>query len=73
MVNDVTVADVDIPAGAVVTVCLGVANRDETHFEEPDAYNLHRSERTHLGFASGPHMCLGMHLARRELALSLTI
>ena len=71
VLHDVTVADVDIPAGANVTVCLGVANRDETHFTEPDAFDIHRSERSHLGFASGPHMCLGMHLARVEMRIVL--
>ncbi|MEY2434283.1 MAG: hypothetical protein QOC92_4008 [Acidimicrobiaceae bacterium] len=69
--RDVTIADVDIPAGAHVTVCLGVANRDETHFDEPDRFNVHRPERQHLGFASGPHMCLGMHLARVEMRIVL--
>jgi cytochrome P450 len=71
VVKDVTVADVEIPAGAVITVCLGVANRDETHFEDPDAYDIHRTERSHLGFASGIHMCLGMHLARVEMRIAL--
>jgi len=69
--SDSVVADVEIPAGAHVTVCLGVANRDDTHFHDPDAYNLHRTERSHLGFASGPHMCLGMHLARIEMRIVL--
>jgi cytochrome P450 len=70
-VRDSTVAGVDIPAGAKVTVCLGVANRDETRFADPDRFNIHRADQQHLGFSSGPHMCLGMHLARMEMRIVL--
>jgi cytochrome P450 len=68
---DTTIAGVDIPAGSHVTVCLGVANRDETRFPDPDAYDIHRPEGQHLAFAFGPHMCLGMHLARLEMRVVL--
>jgi cytochrome P450 len=70
-VHDSTIAGVAIPAGANVTVCLGVANRDETRFAEPDRFDIHRADQQHLGFASGPHMCLGMHLARMEMRVVL--
>jgi cytochrome P450 len=66
-----TVAGIDIPAGAHVTVCLGVANRDETRFTDPDRFDIHRTDAPHLAFSSGPHMCLGMHLARMEMRVVL--
>ena len=69
--KDVTIADVDIPAGSQVTVCLGSANRNETRFADPDRYDIHRAEQQHLAFSSGPHMCLGMHLARIEMRIVL--
>jgi cytochrome P450 len=69
--HDVTIAEVAIPAGARVTVCLGSANRDERRFDEPDRFDIHRPEQQHLTFASGPHMCLGMHLARMEMRVVL--
>jgi cytochrome P450 len=69
--HDVTIAEVAIPSGARVTVCLGSANRDETRFPEPDGFDIHRPEQQHLAFASGPHMCLGMHLARMEMRVVL--
>src|SRR5436305_482080 len=69
--RDVTIADVAIPAGARVTLCLGSANRDETRFAEPDRFDIHRPEQPQLAFASGPHMCLGMHLARTEMRVVL--
>jgi cytochrome P450 len=70
-VRDSTLSGVDIPAGAYVTVCLGVANRDETRFVDPDRFDIHRADQHHLAFASGPHMCLGMHLARMEMRVVL--
>jgi cytochrome P450 len=69
--RDVSIAEVPIPAGARVTVCLGSANRDETRFVEPDRFDIHRPEQQQLAFASGPHMCLGMHLARMEMRVVL--
>ena len=70
-VRDSILAGVEIPAGANVTVCLGVANRDETRFADPDRFDIHRADRQHLAFSSGPHMCLGMHLARMEMRIVL--
>ena len=70
-VRDSTIAGVDIPAGTYITVCLGVANRDETRFADPDRFDLHRTDQHHLAFSSGPHMCLGMHLARMEMRIVL--
>ena len=69
--TDVTVAGVAIPAGARVTVCLGSANRDESRFADPDRFDIDRAPQQQLSFASGPHMCLGMHLARMEMRVVL--
>lgn len=64
---DTTLAGVDIPAGAVVHPCFGAANRDPVRWERPDAFDPGRTPRTHLAFGSGPHVCLGMHVARAEI------
>ncbi len=64
--RDVEIGGVAIPAGAVLSVNLGAANRDETRYENPDAFDLFRPQKTHMAFAFGPHRCLGMHLARME-------
>jgi len=64
--RDCQLAGVPIPAGAVVSVCLGAANHDETRWERPDEFDLFREQKPHMAFAYGAHTCLGMHLARME-------
>jgi cytochrome P450 len=64
---DVEVAGVSIRQGDLVTVSLAGANRDPVVFDDPDRFDLHRANaRQHLTFVQGPHVCLGMHLARLE-------
>lgn len=70
-VEDVELAGVEIPAGSHVQVLIGAANRDETRWENPDVFDIHRPPRQHMSFAFGPHRCLGMHLARMETKVCL--
>ena len=69
--REVEVAGCPIPAGASVGVITGSADRDESRFEEADAWRLDRPAQHHLAFGTGPHQCLGMHLARLELRVGL--
>jgi cytochrome P450 len=69
--RDVEIDGTRIPAGAMLSVNLGAANRDETRYENPDAFDLFRPQKTHMAFAFGPHRCLGMHLARMETQVAL--
>ena len=70
-VRDVRLAGVDIPAGRGLNVFIGSANRDERRYAEPDRFDIHRTPAPHVSFGSGPHMCLGMHLARMETRVAL--
>lgn len=66
--RDTEVQGVTIPAGTVVDVCLGSANRDPTRYDDPDRFDIFRKRSVrHLAFASGPHICIGQHLARVEM------
>ena len=47
-----------------------LANRDPEEFANPDEVILDRKPR-HVGFGFGPHMCIGMHLAKRELRIAI--
>jgi cytochrome P450 len=69
--DDTTVAGVDIPAGSVMHLCIGAANRDPARWGDPDTYDLYRPLQTSLGFAQGPHVCLGQHVARAELTTAI--
>ncbi|MCZ7526416.1 MAG: cytochrome P450 [Acidimicrobiia bacterium] len=69
--RDVEVAGCPIPAGSPVTVLTGSADHDEARFPEPEEWSLDRPPRQHLAFGTGPHQCLGMHLARLELRVGL--
>jgi cytochrome P450 len=60
------VGGVDLPAGALVTLCIGAANRDPEQFEHPDQLDLVRRDNRHLAFGYGIHQCAGMSLARLE-------
>jgi len=58
-----------IPAGSLVNVVVGSANRDPARFPSPDRIDLATADRGHLGFGGGIHRCLGAHLARQELRI----
>jgi cytochrome P450 len=61
-----------IRRGDLVTVSLAGANRDPTVFDDPDDFDLHRTNATrHLSFAHGPHFCIGAQLARLEAHATL--
>jgi len=60
-----------IAPGDKVVVWEGSANRDERRFHEPDALRLGRDPNPHLAFGHGVHFCLGAHLARLEIRVSL--
>jgi cytochrome P450 len=65
--RDVDLAGASIKRGDLVTVSLAGANRDPAVFPEPDRFDVGRANaRQHLAFAHGPHVCLGLHLARLE-------
>jgi len=55
-----------LPAGALVTLCIGAANRDPEQFEAPNVLQLDRANNRHLAFGFGVHQCAGLSLARLE-------
>jgi cytochrome P450 len=57
--------------GDLVRVSIAGANRDPAVFDEPDQFDLDRLTRRHIAFAQGPHVCLGVHLARLEARVAL--
>ncbi|WP_438865678.1 cytochrome P450 [Ramlibacter tataouinensis] len=60
------VGGVALPEGALVTLCIGAANRDPAQFGQPDVLRLDRESNRHLAFGFGIHQCAGLSLARLE-------
>ena len=69
--RDIDFYGVHLPKGAVLHICLGAANRDPARWDQPDEYDITRSLRPSLAFGSGPHVCLGQHVARAEMTVAL--
>jgi cytochrome P450 len=66
--RDTEVAGQLVKAGDCVVLSFPSGNRDEAIFEDPFKFRVDRDENPHVGFGFGPHMCLGIHLARLEMA-----
>jgi cytochrome P450 len=65
--RDVEVAGANVRRGDLVMVSIAAANRDSAVFADPHRFDLHRNNaRSHITFATGPHACIAMYLARRE-------
>jgi cytochrome P450 len=65
--HDVRLGDASIGRGDLVTISIAGANRDPAEFPEPDRFDIRRENARHqIAFAHGPHVCIGMHLARLE-------
>jgi len=63
---EVELAGVTLGCGESITPHIGSANHDETRWDDPETFDIFRPPVPHIAFAHGPHMCLGMHLARLE-------
>ncbi|WP_430420798.1 cytochrome P450 [Phenylobacterium sp.] len=65
--HDAELAGAKIKAGDKVVMYFGAANRDPAVFDRPDVLDLSRAENPHIAFGTGPHGCLGQHIARIEI------
>lgn len=66
VVQNAEIHGVTLPEGALITLCIGAANRDPEVFAEPERLDITRAPNRHLAFASGAHACVGLTLARLE-------
>lgn len=66
--QDCDMDGVTLPAGSRAIVFYGAANRDERKFTDPHRFDVTRNAADQVAFGSGPHTCIGLHLARLEMS-----
>jgi len=65
--RDLELAGQKIREGDKVVMYFGAANRDPAKFDHADKFDLSRTPNEHIAFGTGPHGCLGQHIARIEI------
>ncbi len=71
VVEDAEIGGVTLPAGSILTLCIGAANRDPAVFTAPDRFDISRSPNPHLAFGAGIHTCAGLNVARLEAQVAV--
>ncbi|GEC52119.1 cytochrome P450 [Bradyrhizobium japonicum] len=72
IVEETELGGITMPAGTLVTLCIGAANRDPAQFPNPEGFDVARTPNRHLAFGTGAHQCAGMALARLEGAVAIS-
>jgi cytochrome P450 len=72
VMKDTELGGVPIPAGSIVHIGIGAANRDPARWDRPDEFDISRKLKPSLGFGQGAHICLGMHVARAEMTVAIS-
>jgi cytochrome P450 len=70
--HDTELAGQQIREGDKVVMYFGAANRDPAAFDRPEVLDLARTPNEHIAFGTGPHGCLGQHIARIEIDAMLS-
>ncbi len=70
VVQDTELHGQTMKAGDFVSLCYGSGNRDERRFADPDAYDIARKPKGHLGFGGGVHACLGSAIGRMAVKVA---
>jgi cytochrome P450 len=71
ILQDTELAGVEISKGQTLYVFLAAANRDPRRWEDPHRFDIHRENKSNVGFGWGPHLCLGAPLARLETKVAV--
>jgi cytochrome P450 len=70
-VKDLVLDGMEVAAGESVFVFDAAANRDPRRWPHPEQFDVFRESKAHMGFGSGPHLCLGAPLARLETRIAI--
>jgi cholest-4-en-3-one 26-monooxygenase len=69
--RDTKIGDQEIRKGEKVVMYYGAANRDPSVFENPEVFDITRKPNPHIAFGTGTHFCMGSHIARLEMRVTL--
>ena len=72
IIEALDIGGVHLPAGTMIALVIGAANRDPAKFADPERFDIARHPNPHLAFATGIHTCLGMTLARLEGQIAIS-
>jgi cytochrome P450 len=72
VLSDYAMNEVVLPAGSRAIVFYGAANRDERKYSQPHKFQVERNPADHVAFGTGPHACVGLHLAKLEMVAIFT-
>ena len=73
LTKDISFHGVELKKGESVVLPMALSSRDEREYECPHKIDFEREAYSHITFSSGPHRCVGSHLARRELKIALEL
>ncbi len=68
----VEIGGIEMPAGTLINIGIGAANRDPAEFDDPNRLDVARAPNRHLAFGSGAHRCVGLPLARLEGRIAIS-
>ena len=68
---DTRIGTREIRTGDKVVMYYGAANRDPEVFADPERFDITRKPNPHLAFGVGTHFCMGSHIARLEMRVTL--
>ncbi|MDG1904664.1 MAG: cytochrome P450 [Arenicella sp.] len=69
--QDLELAGMQLPKGAMVQCLVTSANRDEQAFENSETFDIDRKAKPNFGFGFGPHMCIGQFIAKTEIQVAV--
>ncbi len=69
--RDTELSGVKIPEGSIIHASLAAANHDPARYHDPHLFDIDREKQPHATFGVGPHLCIGMHLARMEIRTAM--
>ena len=71
--RDTVVAGIAIPQGTSVSCIFASANRDESRWDNPDQFNIHRPAQSHMAFGMGAHFCAGKWFAKAQIDIAFRV